>query len=158
MLRPATAEEVAATVALLSRPAGTTGWALAAAPDVDGNWPSLGDLADPAVWAPVSARVSARLGGAEKRVADSLLLIVDAIKEAKSTDPKAIEGALKKMKFTGVRGTFQFSDKPGYSFQQWVDIPYVAFQLTEVNQPVSKSNLVQAPGQPLAVSKLQRPK
>ena len=51
--------------------------------------------------------------------ADSLLLIVDAIKEAKGTDPKAIEAALKKMKFTGVRGTFQFSDKPGYTFQQW---------------------------------------
>jgi branched-chain amino acid transport system substrate-binding protein len=92
------------------------------------------------------------------QAADSLLLIVDAIKEANSTDPKAIEGALKKMKFTGVRGTFQFSDKPGYTFQQWVDIPYVNYQLTAVNQKVSESNLIQGPGQPLDVGKLKKPK
>jgi branched-chain amino acid transport system substrate-binding protein len=92
------------------------------------------------------------------QAADSLLLIVDAIKDAKSTDPKAIEAALRKMKFTGVRGTFQFSDKPGYSFQQWVDIPYVNYQLTAVNQKVSDSNLIQGPGQPLDVNKLQKPK
>jgi branched-chain amino acid transport system substrate-binding protein len=92
------------------------------------------------------------------QAADSLLLIVDAIKQAKSTDPKKIEAALKTMKFTGVRGTFQFSDKPGYTFQQWVDIPYVNYQLTAVNQKVSESNLIQGPGQPLDVNKLQKPK
>ena len=90
--------------------------------------------------------------------ADSLLLIVEAIKESKSTDPKKIEEVLKKIKFTGVRGPFQFSDKPGYSFQQWVDIPYVNYQLTAVNQPVSQSNLIQGPGQALDVAKLQKPK
>jgi len=57
-----------------------------------------------------------------------------------------------------VRGPFEFSKDPGFGFQQWVDIPYVNFQLTEVNQPISKSNLIQGPGQPLAVGKLQRPK
>jgi len=92
------------------------------------------------------------------QAADSLLLIVDAIKDAKSTDPKAIEAALRKMKFTGTRGTFQFSDKPGFSFQQWVDIPYVNYQLTAVNQKVSDSNMIQGPGQPLDVNKLQKPK
>ncbi|HET9577635.1 MAG TPA: ABC transporter substrate-binding protein [Usitatibacter sp.] len=92
------------------------------------------------------------------QAADSLLLIVDAIKQAKSTDPKKIEAALRTMKFTGVRGTFQFSDKPGYTFQQWVDIPYVNYQLTAVNQKVSESNLIQGPGQPLDVNKLQKPK
>jgi branched-chain amino acid transport system substrate-binding protein len=110
----------------------------------------------------VAAEYQKRTKGEPNRLifqaADSLLLIVDAIKEAKSTDPKAIEAALKKMKFTGVRGTFQFSDKPGYSFQQWVDIPYVNYQLTAVNQKVSESNLIQGPGQPLDVSKLQKPK
>lgn len=92
------------------------------------------------------------------QAADSLLLIVDAIKESKSTDPKKIEGVLRKIKFTGVRGPFQFSEKPGYTFQQWVDIPYVNYQLTAVNQPVSQSNLIQGPGQALDVAKLQRPK
>jgi branched-chain amino acid transport system substrate-binding protein len=90
--------------------------------------------------------------------ADSLLLIAEAIKQAKSTDPKAITKALQTIKYSGVRGPFEFSKEPGYSFQQWVDIPYVNFQLTDVNQPVSKSNLIQGPGQPLTVSKLQRPK
>ncbi len=92
------------------------------------------------------------------QAADSLLLIVDAIKQAKSTDPKAIEKALRTMKFSGVRGTFQFSEKPGYTYQQWVDIPFVNYQLTAVNQPVSESNLIQGPGQKLDVSKLKKPK
>ncbi len=90
--------------------------------------------------------------------ADSLLLIVDAIREAKSTDPKAITAALQKIKFSGVRGPLQFSQEPGYKFQQWVDIPYVNYQLTAVNQPVSQSNLIQGPGQQLSVGKLQKPK
>jgi len=90
--------------------------------------------------------------------ADSLLLIAEAIKEAKSTDPKAITKALQTIKFSGVRGPFQFGKEPGVGFQQWVDIPYVNYQLTEVNQPVSKSNLIQGAGQPLAVNKLQKPK
>jgi branched-chain amino acid transport system substrate-binding protein len=92
------------------------------------------------------------------QAADSLLLITEAIKQAKSTDPKAITKALQSIKFSGVRGPFEFGKEPGVGFQQWVDIPFVAFQLTEVNQPVSKSNLVQEPGQPLAVNKLQKPK
>ncbi|MGZ5061601.1 MAG: ABC transporter substrate-binding protein [Usitatibacter sp.] len=90
--------------------------------------------------------------------ADSLLLIAEAIKQAKSTDPKAVTKALQTIKFSGVRGPFQFGKEQGVGFQQWVDIPYVNYQLTEVNQPVSKSNLIQGAGQPLAVDKLQRPK
>jgi len=92
------------------------------------------------------------------QAADSLLLIVDAIKDANSTDPQKIEASLRKMKFTGTRGTFQFGDKPGIGFQQWVDIPYVNYQLTAVNQKVSESNLIQAPGMPLDVNNLQKPK
>jgi ABC-type branched-subunit amino acid transport system substrate-binding protein len=92
------------------------------------------------------------------QAADSLLLIAEAIKQAKSTDPKAITKALQTIKFSGVRGPFQFGQEPGVGYHQWVDIPYVAFQLTEVNQPVSKSNLIQGPGQKLDVKKLQKPK
>jgi len=92
------------------------------------------------------------------QAADSLLLVAEAIKQAKSTDPKAITKALQTIKFSGVRGPFEFGKEPGVGFHQWVDIPYVAFQLTEVNQPVSKSNLIQGPGQKLDVSKLQKPK
>jgi len=92
------------------------------------------------------------------QAADSLLLIAEAIKQAKSTDPKAITKALQAIKFAGVRGPFAFGQEPGIGYHQWVDIPYVAFQLTEVNQPVSKSNLIQGPGQKLDVTKLQKPK
>ena len=92
------------------------------------------------------------------QAADSLLLIADAIKEAKSTAPDAIIKALQKIKFTGTRGTFEFSQQPGFGFQQWIDVPYVNYQFTAVNQPVSKANLIQAPGHPLDVGKLQKPK
>jgi len=92
------------------------------------------------------------------QAADSLLLIAEAIKQAKSTDPKAITKALQTIKFSGVRGPLTFGQEPGIGYHQWVDIPYVAFQLTEVNQPVSKSNLIQGPGQKLDVKKLQKPK
>jgi len=110
----------------------------------------------------VAAEYTKRTKGEPNRLifqaADSLLLIVDAIKQAKSTDPKAIEKALRTMKFTGTRGTFQFNEKPGYTYQQWVDIPFVNYQLTAVSQPVSESNLIQGPGQKLDVSKLKKTK
>jgi branched-chain amino acid transport system substrate-binding protein len=91
------------------------------------------------------------------QAADSLLLTVAAIKQAKSTDPAAIIKALQTIKFEGTRGTFQFSKEPGITFQQWVDVPYVTYQLTEVNQPISKSNLVQPAGQGVNLSKLLKP-
>jgi ABC-type branched-subunit amino acid transport system substrate-binding protein len=92
------------------------------------------------------------------QAADSLLLVVEAIRQSKSTDPKVLTRTLQDIKFSGVRGPFEFSKQPGFAFQQWVDIPYVNYQLTDVNQPVSKSNLIQGPGQRLAVDKLQKPK
>jgi branched-chain amino acid transport system substrate-binding protein len=110
----------------------------------------------------VAAEYRKRTKGEPNRLifqaADSLLLIVDAIKDAKSTDPKAIEKALRAIKFTGTRGTFSFGTKAGNTFQQWVEIPYVNYQLTAVNQPISESNLIQGPGQKLDVGKLQKSK
>jgi ABC-type branched-subunit amino acid transport system substrate-binding protein len=91
------------------------------------------------------------------QAADSVLLIAQAMEHAKSTDHAAIIHALQTMDFKGVRGEFRFSEKPGYTYQQWVDIPYVTYQTTAVNQPLDKTTLVQAPGQPLQVSKLVRP-
>lgn len=91
------------------------------------------------------------------QAADSLLLIVEAIKQAKSTNPDAMIKALETMKFQGVRGPFQFSKEGGVKYHQWVEIPYVNYQFTEVNQPVSKSLLIQGPGMPLATAKLVKP-
>ena len=116
----------------------------------------------PAIGKDVSAEYTKRTKAEPNRLifqaADSLLLVVEAIKQAKSADPKAIRGALQSINFSGVRGPLKFDKTPGITFQQWADIPYVNYQLTEVNQPVSKSNLIQGPGQPLAVGKLQKPK
>ncbi len=116
----------------------------------------------PAIGKEVAAEYTRRTKAEPNRLifqsADSLLLIVDAIRQAKSADPKAITAALQNIKFSGVRGPLEFSHEAGYRFQQWVDIPYVNYQLTAVNQPVSQSNLIQAPGQPLSVGKLQKPK
>jgi len=91
------------------------------------------------------------------QAADSLLLIVEAIKQAKGTDADTMIKALQTMKFQGVRGEFQFSKEAGYKYQQWVDIPYVTYQLTEANQPISKTLLVQGPGMALATGKLMKP-
>ena len=76
----------------------------------------------------------------------------------RARNPKAIVKALQDIKFDGVRGPFTFGKESGYKYQQWVDIPYVNYQLTEVNQPVSASNLIQGPGQKLDVKKLQKAK
>ena len=91
------------------------------------------------------------------QAADSVLLIARAIEKAKSTDGAAIIAALKGMEFEGVRGKFSFSQEAGYKYQQWVDIPYVTYQLTDVNQPVSKTTLIQVPGQPLQIDKVVKP-
>jgi ABC-type branched-subunit amino acid transport system substrate-binding protein len=116
----------------------------------------------PAIGKQVSAEYTKRTKNEPNRLifqaADSLLLIAEAIKQAKSTDPKAITAAMQAIKFSGVRGPFTFGKEQGIGYQQWVDIPYVTFQLTEVNQPVSKSNLVQGAGQKLSVGRLQRAK
>jgi len=91
------------------------------------------------------------------QAADSVLLIARAIEQAQSTDSAAIIKTLQNMEFEGVRGKFRFSQEPGYTYQQWVDIPYVTYQLTEVNQPLSKTTLIQASGQPLQIDKVIKP-
>lgn len=91
------------------------------------------------------------------QASDSLFLIAQAIKEAKSTKPEAMIKALEDIKWEGTRGTVTFSSKPGYTYHQWVEIPYVTFQITAVKQPIADSVLVQNPGEPIDTSKLVRP-
>lgn len=91
------------------------------------------------------------------QAADSVLLIARAIEQAKSTESAAIIKALQQMEFEGTRGKFRFSQDAGYKYQQWVDIPYVTYQLTEIDQPLSKTTLIQASGQPLDIAKAVKP-
>ena len=93
------------------------------------------------------------------QAADSVFLIAEAIKAAKSTEPDAMIKALEGIKWTGARGNITFStEKSGYKYHQWLDVPYVTFQITAVKQPVADTKLVQEPGQALDVSKIERAK
>lgn len=91
------------------------------------------------------------------QAADSLLVIADAVKRANSTEPDALIKALEDTKLTGTRGEITFSKDKGYKYHQWLDVPYVTFQLTEVNQKVADSVLVEEAGKPIDASKLWKP-
>jgi ABC-type branched-subunit amino acid transport system substrate-binding protein len=120
------------------------------------------DMGVPKLGQEVGAAYQKKTGHEPNRLifqaADSLLLVVEGIKNAKSTAPDAIIKSLESMTFSGVRGTFKLSQEPGVSYHQWVDIPYVTYQFTEVGQPVSKTTLVQGPNVALAVDKLKKAK
>ncbi len=91
------------------------------------------------------------------QAADSLYVLVGAMKEAKSTDADKVIKALETTRFDYTRGPFRFSSQPGVTYHQWVDIPYVNYQITEIGQPISKTVLLQGPGQPLSTAKLVKP-
>ena len=85
-----------------------------------------------------------------------MFLIAEAIKAAESTEPEAMIKALEGIKWTGTRGAITFStEKSGYKYHQWLDVPYVTFQITAVKQPVADTKLVQEPGQPLDLSQIE---
>lgn len=93
------------------------------------------------------------------QAADSLFIVTEGIKAAKSIEPDALIKAMESLKWSGTRGEVTFStEKGGYRYHQWIDIPYVTFQITAVKQPLADTNLVQDPGKPLDVSRLVKPK
>jgi branched-chain amino acid transport system substrate-binding protein len=93
------------------------------------------------------------------QAADSVFLIAEAIKAANSTKSDDVIKALEAIKWTGARGTVTFStEKSGYKYHQWLEVPYVTFQITAVKQPIADAKLVQEPGQPLNVGAIERPK
>ena len=89
---------------------------------------------------------------------DSLLVITESIRQAGTTDSARILDVMRKSKFEGARGLMVFDTFPGVSYQQWAAIPYVNYQLTEVNQPVGKTTLLQSPGTTFNVKKITMPK
>ena len=91
------------------------------------------------------------------QAADSLYLVVQGIEHAKSTDPAKLANAMRTMKFDSLRGISNFSTKPGYGFQQWLDIPFVNYELTAEKQPVGQTVLIQGPGQKFDPAKIVRP-
>jgi branched-chain amino acid transport system substrate-binding protein len=88
-----------------------------------------------------------------------VFLIAEAIKAANSTKSDDVIKALEAIKWTGARGTVTFStEKSGYKYHQWLEVPYVTFQITAVKQPIADAKLVQEPGQQLNVGAIERPK
>jgi branched-chain amino acid transport system substrate-binding protein len=93
------------------------------------------------------------------QAADSLFVVTEAIKAAKSTDPDGMIKTLEDLKWTGTRGEVSFStEKSGFRYHQWIEIPYVTFQITAVKQPIADTKLVQDPGKPLDTSRLEKTK
>ena len=93
------------------------------------------------------------------QAADSLFIVAEAIKSGGSSEPEAVINALANLKWTGTRGDITFSkEKGGYKFQQWLDIPYVTFQVTAVKQSIADTKLVQDPGKPLDISRIEKAK
>jgi branched-chain amino acid transport system substrate-binding protein len=93
------------------------------------------------------------------QAADSLFVVAEAIKAAKSTEPDAMIKALEGLKWTGTRGAVSFStEKAGFRYHQWLDIPYLTFQVTAVKQPIADTKIVQDPGQPLDPARIEKAK
>jgi branched-chain amino acid transport system substrate-binding protein len=93
------------------------------------------------------------------QAADSLLVVTEAIKVGGSSEPEAIIKALASLKYTGTRGEITFSsEKGGFKFQQWIDIPYLMLQVTAVKQNLDGMKIVQDAGRPFDASRLEKPK
>ena len=119
-------------------------------------------MAIPALGKQVAEAYTAKTHNAPNRLlfssADSLFLLAEAIKQAKSTDADGMISALEGIKWEGTRGVVTFStEKEGFKYHQWIDIPYVTFQITAVKQAMEATNLVQQVGQPLDAAKLEKP-
>ena len=109
----------------------------------------------------IAAEYKKRTGGDVNRLvlqaADSLELVIQGIQAARSTDSDKLVKAMQTMKFESIRGIGDFSTKPGYGFQQWLEIPYVNYELTAEKQPVGQTLLIQAPGEKFNPAKIVRP-
>jgi branched-chain amino acid transport system substrate-binding protein len=96
--------------------------------------------------------------GAVLQAADSLLMVAEAIRSGGSSEPEAVTKALESLKWTGTRGKIAFSsEKEDDKYHQWLDVPFVTVQITAAKQPLGATNLVQDPGQPLDLERVQKP-
>ena len=65
---------------------------------------------------------------------DAMISLLTAIKNAGSTDSKAIIKALQSLNIPGTRGDIEFSQEDGVWHHQWKAVPTFIFQYTEVGQ------------------------
>lgn len=85
---------------------------------------------------------------------DSFMLIVEAIKDAGSTDPDAIIEALENIEWEGTRGKYYFpygthnpvpEDQPDFMWHQWPDVPIYFLQYAEVDQNPEEAPIIWPP-------------
>jgi len=109
----------------------------------------------------IAAEYKKRTGNEVNRLvlqaADSLELVIQGLQAAKGTEPDMLLKAMQAMKFDSLRGVSNFSTAAGYGFQQWLDIPFVIYELTAEKQPIAQTVMIQAPGQKFDPSKIVRP-
>lgn len=91
------------------------------------------------------------------QAADSLFTIASAISQASTTKADAMIEALADGQFEGTRGTIEFFGEPGPTYHQWLDVPYVIYQYTAVNQNIADTTLIRGPSQPLDIESLRKP-
>ena len=65
---------------------------------------------------------------------DAMISLLTAIKNAGTTDSKAIIKALQNLKIAGTRGDIEFSQEDGVWHHQWKAVPTFIFQYTKVGQ------------------------
>ncbi|MFZ0131863.1 MAG: ABC transporter substrate-binding protein, partial [Desulfobacterales bacterium] len=76
---------------------------------------------------------------------DSVMVIAEAVKSAKSTEGKALIDALEnKVNWVGTRGTINFTTEksPAWAYHMWMDVPVFIIQYTELNQEPSKAAIL----------------
>lgn len=78
---------------------------------------------------------------------DDLGVIVQAIRQAGKTDPKAIIHALENIKYTGTRGAYHFSTKkqPDWAYHQFMEAPLMLVQYDKVNQSPDDAPIISPP-------------
>jgi branched-chain amino acid transport system substrate-binding protein len=75
---------------------------------------------------------------------DGVMVIAEAIEKAGSTDPDAVQEALRTISWEGTRGTIHFSQdtEPAWMFQQWPDVPIFVIQYTEPDQTPAEASIL----------------
>jgi branched-chain amino acid transport system substrate-binding protein len=75
---------------------------------------------------------------------DDLQILVEAIRQAGTTEPKAVIKALENIKYTGTRGAYSFSTKtsPDWAYHQFMKAPIMLIQYDKEGQSPDKAPIL----------------
>ena len=83
---------------------------------------------------------------------DAMYALLTAVKNAGTTDSKAIIAALQALNLTGTRGDIVFAQEDGVYHQQWKDVPTFIFQYSEVGQSAADAAVLKVKNRRRAAS------